>query len=64
MDSRQEKRQYLRVVFALISIFFLGEVVWLGIRFNGFVDLWWWLALLSVIVLVIALIAIYRRMFR
>ena len=63
MNNRQEKRQFLLVGFALSSIFFLGEVLYLGIRFNSFEDPLWWLALLSVVVLVAALITVYRRMF-
>jgi apolipoprotein N-acyltransferase len=64
MESGQEKRQGMLVIFAVISIAFLGTVLWTGISYNGFVNLWWWLALLAVVALVIALIVVYRRMFR
>jgi hypothetical protein len=51
------------VIFAVIGIAFLGIVLWTGISYNGFGNLWWWLALLAVAVLVTALVVVYRRMF-
>jgi apolipoprotein N-acyltransferase len=64
VDNRQEKRQGVLAIFVVIGIAFLGTVLWTGISFNSFGNLWWWLALLAVVTLVTVLIVVYRRMFR
>jgi hypothetical protein len=66
MDDRQkqQKRQYMYALTAVVGVVALGWVLFLGIRWDGFINLWWWLSLLSVFVLIGALIVINRRMFR
>ena len=60
MDNYRQKRR-AAFVFALIAnLFFVGYVLFIGIRFNGFESIWWWLALL-VLLLAIALSVTFTR---
>jgi hypothetical protein len=52
------------VATAFLAIWFFGLVLWMGIQFNSVDNPLWWLALVSVIVLVVAFVGVNRRLFR
>lgn len=60
-----ENGQGRAVLFGLlmgVTIIGFLDVLYMGFKWSGFNDIWWWLSLLSISVLNIVLTALYRRM--
>jgi hypothetical protein len=63
MGNARHKRHSAFVFAGMVSLFFLGYVLIIGISSNGFESIWWWLALLVVLLAIGASVALARRLY-